>query len=248
MRIALISDIHGNCVALEAVLADIRRKAVDRIVCLGDVAQSGPQPGETLARLRALACPVVLGNADAWLLSGDPSLTTDTWSEAQQAIRAWSYARLSDEDRTFMGGFRPAIEVPLSEAMTLLCFHGSPTSFNDLILPTTPEEEFQRLLGRFRSHLCAGGHTHWQHLRRLGSSFFVNPGSVGWAYDRYAPAGAPQIDPWAEYAVVSVDSGQWSVECCRVPFGVHEYARVIRASGRPYGEELIARLSRALSS
>jgi predicted phosphodiesterase len=65
-RVALISDIHGNAVALEAVLADIARRRVDEIVCLGDVAAGGPQPREALERLRTLGCAVVRGNADEW--------------------------------------------------------------------------------------------------------------------------------------------------------------------------------------
>ena len=67
MRLTIISDMHGNCVALDAVLADIQQKAVEDIVCLGDAVQGGPQPAAIVARLRQLACPVVMGNADAWL-------------------------------------------------------------------------------------------------------------------------------------------------------------------------------------
>src|SRR5690349_17179247 len=71
MRIAVISDIHGNCLALDAVLADLQRDGVDWIVCLGDAIQGGAQPAETVARLRDLGCPIVMGNADAWLLTGE---------------------------------------------------------------------------------------------------------------------------------------------------------------------------------
>ncbi len=69
MRIAIISDIHGNCVALDAVLADLQREPAARMVCLGDAIQGGPQPIQVIARLRELACPVVMGNADDWLVT-----------------------------------------------------------------------------------------------------------------------------------------------------------------------------------
>ncbi len=75
-RIAIFSDIHGDCVALDAVLADIASAGVNQTVCLGDAIQGGPQPAETVERLRALGCPVVMGNADHWLLTGE-----DTGSE-----------------------------------------------------------------------------------------------------------------------------------------------------------------------
>lgn len=69
MRIALLSDIHGNLFALEAMLAMLTRETIDQIVCLGDVAMFGPQPCAVLARMQTVACPVVMGNTDAWALA-----------------------------------------------------------------------------------------------------------------------------------------------------------------------------------
>ena len=71
MRTAIISDMHGNDFAFEIVEADIKKQNVDQVVCLGDAIQGGPQPAAVVQRLRALNCPVVIGNADAWLLSGE---------------------------------------------------------------------------------------------------------------------------------------------------------------------------------
>jgi len=70
MRIAVISDIHGECFALDQVLQDMQRQGIEQMVCLGDALQGGSQPAETLARLRELSCSVVMGNADAWLITG----------------------------------------------------------------------------------------------------------------------------------------------------------------------------------
>jgi putative phosphoesterase len=77
VRVALIADIHGNLVALDAVLADLAGESIDRLVCLGDVAATGPQPREVVARLRGLGCPVVMGNADAFLASFQPTVEVD---------------------------------------------------------------------------------------------------------------------------------------------------------------------------
>ena len=71
MRIAVISDIHGNCFALDSVLQDIRQQGIEQIVCLGDAIQGGAQPAETVQRLRELNCPVVMGNADDFVLTSD---------------------------------------------------------------------------------------------------------------------------------------------------------------------------------
>src|SRR5262249_14872922 len=146
MRIAVFSDIHGNCVALDAVLADLRQRPADGMVCLGDAIQGGAQPAEVVARLRELACPVIMGNADAWLLSGRNTSPTEAVTERQEAVRAWSLTQLNETDRAFIADFQPTVLLDLGEERSLLCFHGSPSSFDDIILPETPHEEASNLL------------------------------------------------------------------------------------------------------
>src|SRR5258708_321143 len=124
MRIAVISDIHGNCLGLDTVLADLGRTTVDQVVCLGDAVQGGAQPAEVVARLRELACPVVMGNADAWLLTGADTGTLERASDKMRAIRDWSLDQLSAADRAFIAAFPPTVELPLEAGRTLLCFHG----------------------------------------------------------------------------------------------------------------------------
>jgi predicted phosphodiesterase len=239
MRIAVFSDVHGNCVALDAVLADLQRHPVDQLVCLGDAVQGGAQPVETVARLRALGCPIVMGNADAWLLTGESTSDNEAISEQQEAVRQWSLAQLSPEDREFIAAFQPTVELPLEGGRQLLCFHGSPTSFDDLIFPETAEEEFMRLLGPFAPSIFTGGHTHVQQVRRLSETFFFNPGSVGVAYDRHQPDGAERrLDPWAEYAVLSSEGDWLGLEFRRVPYAVGPMVEIIRASGRPGAEDM----------
>src|SRR5215831_17460539 len=123
MRIAVISDIHGNCVALDAVLADVRQRSVDEMVCLGDAIQGGAQPASTVERLRELGCPIVMGNADAWLLADSETSTGEPVTEQQLAVKAWSLSQLRAEDRAFIQQFRPTIEINLEAGQQLLCFH-----------------------------------------------------------------------------------------------------------------------------
>ena len=243
MQIAIISDIHGNRVALDAVLADLQSHPAETIVCLGDAIQGGPQPAQVVARLRQLACPVVMGNADAWLLTGEETGQEKIPPERRgqmQAIREWSLSCLSAEDRNFIASFQPTVEVPLTAGRSLLCFHGSPASFDDVILPHTPEDEFQRYLGAYAAHILTGGHTHIQHIRRLGDSFYFNPGSVGFAYNHVQAESTFRADPWAEYAVLSVEAGCVGLEFRRVPFDTSGLIRIYRESGRPFAEESIA--------
>jgi predicted phosphodiesterase len=245
MRVAIISDIHGNCIALEAVLADLGRDKVDQLVCLGDAIQGGPQPVEVVARLRNLGCPVVMGNADAWLLTGEETgnepITAERLAKLNE-VRVWSLTQLSADDKAFIAGFQPTVTIPLSSGRDLLCFHGSPTSFDEIILPETPEEKFREVLGAYIPHILTGGHTHLQQLRRLGASesFFFNPGSVGLAYSHNQTEGHFRTDPWAEYAVLSVEGERLGTEFRRVPFDVAGLVEIYRASGRPYAAEAVA--------
>jgi predicted phosphodiesterase len=241
MRIAVISDVHGNCIAFDAVLADLRDEPIDQIVCLGDMIQGGPQPAETVARLCELGCPVVMGNADAWLLSGRVQNPAERVTEQQLAVREWSLARLSEADRRFIAGFQPTVDIPLDDRRHLLCFHGSPKSFDDLIWPESDEAELRPLFGPSPPYALTGGHTHLQQLRRLYGSLFFNPGSAGFAYRRGQPTQTLRADPWAEYAVFSVDQERTRLEFRRVGFDVEALARAARAGGMPDAGTIAAR-------
>jgi hypothetical protein len=97
------------------------------------------------------------------------------------------------------------------------------------------------MLGPFQPAILTGGHTHMQQVRRLGDTFFFNPGSAGLAYNRHQPGEEFKADPWAEYAVLGVDQGRIRLEFRRVPFDAAEMIRIIEASGMPYAEEQAAR-------
>jgi len=245
MRIAVISDTHGNCVALDAVLDDLKSNSIDQIVCLGDEIQGGPQPAETVERLRALGCPVVMGNADSWLLTGQGDEMVEPVTETQRRVREWSLARLSGEDIKFIEGFQPTVEIALDEKTRLLCFHGSPASFDELIFPETSEDDFQRMLGVHPGCVMCGGHTHLQQIRRIGDYFFFNPGSVGVAYNRHQPGEILQMDPWAEYAILASEAGRLNLEFRRVPFDVSSLIQVVLESGRPNAQAFVAQYKRA---
>lgn len=248
MKIAVISDIHGNFIALEAVLADLAGEA-DRIICLGDVAVVGPQPQETVRRLRSLGCVVVMGNADAELLRagaeegrrGGHSLAS---LPHQEALARWCWRQLSSEDIDYMKSFRPTVACELGVGVSLLCFHGSPHSYDDIITSTTPVDELDRMLAGHQAEILAGGHTHVQMLRRHRDMIVLNPGSVGLPYDRNPWSGeVPQeevrLAPWAEYARIVVGSRSIGVEFRRVPLDVERVANEAVGSGRPDESEWV---------
>ncbi|MDK3157348.1 metallophosphoesterase family protein [Kamptonema cortianum] len=243
MRIAVLSDIHGNYVALEAVLDDLKHQQVDQIVCLGDAIQGGPQPAEVAAKLRELGCPMIMGNADDWLLKGVDS-EAEPVSEARRAqmedVRNWQLSRLSADDLAFISSFQPTFRLALDEKFSLLCYHGSPQSFDHVILPQTPEDEVRQYLNPEQHTIYTGGHTHMQFVRHLGRTFHFNPGSIGFAYRHDQPEDQFRPDPWAEYALLSVNQGLLSLEFRRVHFDVKRLIEVYRSSGRPHSESALA--------
>ncbi|HZY42038.1 MAG TPA: metallophosphoesterase family protein, partial [Anaerolineae bacterium] len=165
MRIALLSDIHANLVALNTVLDDLDRERIDQLVFLGDAAVFGPQPREVLAVLRNLNCLSIMGNTDDWLLNQTPGNSTDEDSRHLADIYFWCAEQLSSADFEFVRTFKPTAEIVLSDNTTLLCFHGSPSSCRQAILPTTPDEEFQSMLSGQIATVMVGGHTHVQIFR-----------------------------------------------------------------------------------
>ena len=233
MRVALFSDVHGNAVAFDAFLADLDRQVVDHVVCLGDHAQGGAQPAECLERLRELGCPTVMGNSDHFLLTLDPGEEPAT--DAQLETARWSAAQLSDDLLEFHRSFQPTVELDLGAGRSLLAFHGSPRSRDEVLSPWMAEEAFREPLDSTEATVLAGGHIHHQWARRLGRRYFVNPGSVGLAYDHHQPEESFRADPFAEYAVLSLD-GSFGVEFRRVPFDVEDVLHAIEASGIPHPE------------
>lgn len=243
MPIAVISDVHGNHLALEAVLADIRRQKVDRVVCLGDVATIGPQPRETLTRLKTLECSFVAGNHDAALLDPDAALRYQIAPPLIPSLH-WCAGQLTGDDLHFLRSFQSLIEISLGDGASMLCFHGSPRSNIDMILATTPAEELDTLFADRSATILAGGHTHIQMLRRHRGKLILNPGSVGHPFLETAPPGAaPVLLPWAEYTIANWVRGILSVELRRVPFDMAAFSEAIRLSDIPIKDWLMEQYS-----
>jgi hypothetical protein len=232
---------HGNALALDAVLADLARGPQMPLVCLGDAIQGGPQPAQVVARLRDLGCPIVMGNADAYLLSGlatEPNPPDPERERQLGLVREWSLAQLDADDRAFIASFAPTVEQALGDVHTLLAFHGSPTSFDDLILPATPDDALRPHFAGRSQTVFAGGHTHQQIIRRVDDALFVNPGSIGLVFAP-TPAGL-RLKRWAEYAVLSADGARLNIDFRRVPYDIEVLFAVYRRSGRPLAEQIIA--------
>ena len=230
MRVAIIADIHSNLIALEAVLADIAREAIQDIICLGDVVNIGPRPLEVIHKLQSLNCITIMGNHDDWML--DPHYHNRR-KETKEIVdmRDWSAELLSQDDRAFIRTFQSTLTFYLANKTSLLCFHGSPRSNKDLIFASTPDDELDAMFGNHRATLLVGGHTHLQMLRYYKDMRILNPGSVGIPFTFYPDFG---YSPWAEYAIVSEDSGRLHMDLRRIPLNIQALIEDALASGMPH--------------
>jgi len=215
MRVALISDLHGNMVALQAVLQDIERRPVDRIVCLGDVATLGPAPDRVVETLAELGCLCILGNHDEFLLDAE---LIHSYTELPVIVGSVDASRvaMNSSSLAFLRTFQRSSELNL-DGTALSVFHGSPRSHMEDLLATTPAERLDQALGQRRATVMAGGHTHIQMLRQHRGTLLVNPGSLGLPFESYASGGPPVVLPHAEYATVEAAEGAASVTLHRVP-------------------------------
>lgn len=229
MRVALVSDMHGNAVAFRAALADIERHDVDLIVSLGDVAQGGPQPVECVELLRELECPCVFGNSDEFLLTldlGAEPVDDPNDLERLMTTAGWSRERLGEDGLAFLQSFTPTVA-----AGRILCCHATPESNEDVVLPETDQSEAERLVARLDADAVAAGHVHLQWLRRFDDTLWFCVGAVGAASD----------PDWCEYALV--DDERLAVEFRRIPYDVDELLTVARAVDFPHYDAWAAKWS-----
>jgi predicted phosphodiesterase len=235
VRIALISDMHGNAVAFRAALADLEGREPGLIVSLGDVAQGGPQPRECVELLQEIGCPCVYGNSDHFLVELD--FGNEEVTEQQLATAHWSREQLGEEGLAFLRSFEPTVP-----AGPLLCCHATPSSNEDVILPQTPQEEVEAALAGVSARAVATGHVHLQWLRRVGEKLWFSVGSVGLVWEHREPLEEVPFHPVSEYAFV--DSESLAVEFRRIPFDVEELIADARAKDFPDVERWAAQWKR----
>lgn len=232
MRIALISDLHANEVALRAVLADIDKVGCDEIICLGDVATLGPQPNAVIQLLRERTTRRILGNHDDFMLNPD---LIHSYTEVPVVVDSveWCRARLSEDEVAFLRTFSPNLEVPLGDGATLVLYHGTLRSHMEDLLATTPPEEVDEMLQHRKGTVMAGGHTHLQMARQHNGILIVNPGSVGLPFQDHPIARAPTLLRQAEYATIEATNGAVSVQLRRVVVDRRAMAADIGATDNP---------------
>lgn len=227
MRIAVISDIHGNLTALEAVLQDVDTFKPDATVCLGDLAYKGPQPAECIERICALGIPCVHGNTDLYLLkaAGYPPTGCYPVGMPLPLHLQWHLDRLGKEHLDYLAGlpFSHRLE---ADDVRILFVHASPKDCISALRPTMPIDKIAELTWEMDADWLVMGHIHSPFAMRFAGSLLVNTGAVGFSLDYEWRAA------WA-----LLDTTTRSVSLRRVEFSVETAVAAARQTGFPFGAE-----------
>jgi len=219
LRVAVISDIHSNTDALNAVISDMG--AYDALICLGDLVGYGAEPNEIISMIRDLEPDLIIcGNHDYASATGDVAGFT---SHAARAA-LWTKKVLTPQNREFLTKLPLTATIKIN-SLNLVAYHGSPREpLIEYIYPGLPQSFLLSLLDIAGGDLLVMGHTHFPMFCKFPSGAIANPGSVGQPRDR---------DPRASYAIIEVDDGDVRFTNRRVEYDVESAASKIRRSGLP---------------
>ena len=225
MRVAVLSDIHGNLPALEAVLADVEREAVDAIVVPGDTAH-GPWAVEVFDVLAERGARFVRGNADRGVIE----------REARYGpLSAWTADRLGERRLAAVAAWPLTLEVEVDGLGSVLVCHSTPESDEAIYTRITPDDELVEIFSGVEADVVLCGHTHSQYDRRLSNGpRVVNPGSVGLPYEGRRGAFWAVLGP--------------EVEMHRTDYDVEATVAAIRNLGAPVDEHLLELMLEPMTS
>jgi putative phosphoesterase len=234
-RVAVVTDIHANLPALEAVLEAIERSDVDAVYCGGDLVGYGPHPNEVCRLIEARGIPTIYGNYDYAIgrdLEDCGCAYRDPHDrELGQRSVDWTLEHTDERSKSFMRALPFDLRFELG-ARRVRLVHGSPRKMNEYLFEDKPARTFERIAAGADCDVLAFGHTHRPWVHEYGGVLFVNCGSVGKPKDG---------DPRAAFALLTADGDRVLAEIERVDYDADAVAREVAAAGLPgeYAEKLV---------
>jgi predicted phosphodiesterase len=229
-RIAVLSDVHGNATALDAVRKAFKKDKPDAVIVAGDLVMNGPEPAAAVDALREMeeaGATLVQGNTDIAVADFDYSAAfpwfTDGVPDTFRAAAEWAHDELGEDRLGWLRRLPAERRLMLDDTMVLAC-HASPGSqtqgFDAQLDPSVVLERISRTDARV---ICCG-HTHLPDIRDLGWKVIVNDGSAGYVFDG---------DPTASWALVEIDGDEVRAEIRRTEFDTMTVSNAISARGLP---------------
>lgn len=222
MRIAVLSDIHSNIHALEAVLDDIKKHIVNEIIIAGDLTGDGPHPNEVIRRLSKVTNHIIKGNREEYMIKLRQGEAPDWFNYEQMSAVVWTYNQLTDDNFEFINNLSEQIVIHLEGTDPIRVVHGSLFDISELIYPDKHIERLNKTLENLNESVLICGHTHEQWSKRYNDKLIVNPGSVGLHFNESISA---------EYALLEWNENRWDVELKRVSYDINELFNSFTESG-----------------
>ncbi|MCB9421147.1 MAG: metallophosphoesterase family protein [Ardenticatenaceae bacterium] len=220
MKLAIISDIHGNQIALEAVLADIKRVGVDQIICLGDIANVGPHPGQCIDIIRDLNCPVLQGNHELYLLGcfeDDAWRTSPIWAGMR-----WAREQLRPDQIDFIANLPLRYEIEGNGRARATFVHASPLTQYRGFMPHHDDTAIAERMNGLDDTTLFCGHTHVPLYRPWSNSWLVNTGALGMPIDG---------TPTAKYVIATQLQQEWHVQYRMIEYNLKQLMAEFEAVG-----------------
>jgi predicted phosphodiesterase len=221
MKIAVISDIHGNVPALEAVVADIAAQQVDEVLVGGDLVGRGPQGSEVVQQIVAQGWPCIRGNHEDYLLQFRRHQIPDGWLEADEwSASRWMAAELTDTDVAYIDSLPFSITSQLEPRLRLV--HGSPRSNNEGLGPWSSDKEIEKHFESVAEPVLVCAHTHRPLEHYFDKGMVINVGSVGLPFNG---------DRRAQYAIFHIDGPDLEVEFRQVDYDLDDTLAIYESTG-----------------
>jgi putative phosphoesterase len=224
MRIAILSDIHGNEIALKAVLQDLSQQpAIDQTIVAGDLCLNGPRPRATLEIVRELGCPVIQGNVDT-----DVVLQRSNKGPKKRTVVAWTREQLGTQWIEYLANLPFSYQVNNEAGSDLLVVHANPLTQDEAIFPSTSDGTLEHFCQNLSPDIgaLAFGHYHVAYQRQWRNLLLVDAGSCGLPRD---------LDHRASYAILSWQDDHWQAEHRRVEYDVEAVIEQLKDCGLPAG-------------
>ncbi len=237
MKLAFISDIHGNAFALDTVLAHISKNNVDKIYVLGDLCYRGPEPKRSLNLVRSLETEVIKGNADEWVVRGvRQGEVPDKALEMMNRERDWTVSQLDQSDLDYLSGLPVELNLHV-ENILINVFHATPGSLFEVVPPYVEDEVIQsKLMLSEDAQIYIYAHIHKPFIRYIKGKVIINTGSIGLPFDGLA---------MASYATLEIKDGNIKTSIERVSYEIAKVAEQYNAVMYPNAEMMIKVLRNA---
>jgi len=237
VKIAFISDIHGNAVALEAVLEDIRKKNIEKICVLGDICFRGPEPKKALELVRSLQADVIKGNADEWVVRGvKQGEVPDMALEIMNKERDWIISKLETTDIDYLSQLPTELKL-VEQGIDIYAFHATPDSLFEVIPPNAEDSLLkEKVLSKKDSAIYLYAHIHKPYIRYLNGKVVMNIGSVGLPFDGVTKA---------SYGVIHINQNGFSTSIERVDYDTETVINQYTETYYPNAEMMIQVLKMA---